>query len=655
MSDFKTLPEVLDAHMNRANDDRWLSFIEGKNDEVIITYRELREHALKQLGYFQKKGLKAGDHLIIFLRDNPRFVDAFWAALYGGIVPVPIAVGISDEHRMKLFKVFALLDNAYVYTTADNVERLAAFAKENGFQDQFAVMQDRFMLSDKLTGDGNEGVPHQAQANDTAFIQFSSGSTSDPKGVVLSHRNILLNMHAIATAGGYTQDDIALSWMPLTHDMGLIGFHLNMVFWNMCHCIMATDVFSRRPMLWMQKVNEKRATVLCSPNFGYKHFLKALGAKEMQDVDFSCVRIIINGAEPISTRLCDEFLQRLAPYGLKHTTMLPVYGLAEATLAVSFPKFEQDYCAVHVDRHAMLVGDKVVYLDSNHPDAVSFPKVGFAIQDMAFRIADMDGNVFDDDCIGGIQMKGPTVTQGYYKNPQANQAVFTADGWLDTGDLGFISEGELVVTGRAKEIIFANGQNYYPHDIEAILIRTGEFELGKVVACGQHRDKDQVEELLVFVLFRRGVEDFVDVATRVTHIVNEHMGLEIDQVIPIRQVPKTTSGKLQRRKLGAAYAAGEYDDVLAQLKQVSEPAAETEHDGSMSELEARIKGFCDATLAVKRLSLHDNFFDSGINSLELAEIHQKIEDNYPGVLDVVDLFEYQTISEVAAFMGPKLP
>ena len=231
---------------------------------------------------------------------------------------------------------------------------------------------------------------------------------------MLTHKNLVLNVLAKGAAGGYTKDDISLSWMPLTHDMGLIGFHINMIACYMHHSIMATDLFSRRPGLWLQKVSEKRATVICSPNFGFKHFLKALGDKEMPGMELSCVRVILNGAEPISTRLCDEFLERLAPYGLKHSSMFPVYGLAEATLAVAFPKWVQDYRAVHVDRHKLKVGDKVTYLEEDTADTLSFPIVGFAVPDMNIRIGDLEGNAFAEDTIGSIFISGPTVTQGYY-------------------------------------------------------------------------------------------------------------------------------------------------------------------------------------------------------------------------------------------------
>lgn len=649
MPRFETLIDALEQH---ATDDRSLTYIEGKEIEKTITFKELHQRALGMLHHFQQQRLKPGDELIIFLRNNEKFLDAFWGAILGGIVPVPVAVGISDEHRSKLYKIFNKLQRPFIFTDEENLQRLKKFADANDLTKEYERLQEKAVLVETISDLNKPGKKHLSQADDVAFIQFSSGSTSDPKGVVLTHRNLILNVLAKGAAGGYTRNDVSLSWMPLTHDMGLIGFHINMIVCFMHHCIMDTDLFSRRPLLWLQKVSEKKATVICSPNFGYKHFLKALGDKQLPDVDLSCVRIILNGAEPISTRLCDEFLERMSSCKLKHNSMLPVYGLAEATLAVSFPKWGQDYRAVHLDRHALRTGDKVTFLDASHQDAVSFPIVGFPVPDMEIRIGDIEGNVFDEDRVGSILIKGPTVTQGYYDDPQATRAVMTPDGWLDTGDLGFITNGELVITGRKKEIIFANGQNYYPHDIENIALQCDKLELGKVVAFGVRQPDAEEDELLIFILHRGDLTDFLDIAREVTHIINEQTGLQIAHVIPIKRIPKTTSGKLQRRLLGDDYLNGEYTAVLQKLQQQDDRAHAGEDD-DLSPTEQEVKAVCDAVLKDKQLHLHDNFFDVGISSLALAEIHQRLDDRHPGLIDVVDLFEYQTIAEISAFMDEK--
>lgn len=649
MITFSHLVETIQSH---ANTDRTVTYIDGKDKELTISYADLYARAQNRLHALQQRGLSQGDECIIFLRSNEDFIDIFWSCILGGIIPVPVAVGISDEHRSKLFKIFSKLERPHLYTSDDLTERLQAYAEEHQQQATYENIKSKTLLVDEIKPVTGEGKIHTPASDDLAFIQFSSGSTSDPKGVMLTHKNIMTNLNAIGEGAQYTDRDISFSWMPLTHDMGLIGFHLNMVAYNMSQCLMATELFSRRPLLWMEKVSEYKATVLCSPNFGYKHFLKSLSKKSLENVDLSKVRLIYNGAEPISTELCDTFLKTMKDYGLRRETMFTVYGMAEATLAVSFPEVNKEFRAVHVDRHQLNVGEKVKFIYQANQDALSFAIVGKPVLDCKVRIADKE-NVFPDETVGSIQISGPNVTQGYYKNEEANHAAMTSDGWLDTGDLGFMYNGELIITGRAKDIIFANGLNYYPHDLEDLLNEIEGLELGKVVVYGVWNDKLQRDELVIFILYRADIKDFIALAKQAAKVLNEQSGLEVDHVIPVNRIPKTTSGKVQRRILGDAYANGEYADILAEIEKLSQPQ-QPAGDESLTPLQQELKAICDDVIENSTLGVNDNFFESGISSLTLAEIHQQIDDRYPGKVDVVDLFEYQTIVELADFMQDKV-
>ena len=651
MTKYTTLVDALNAN---ATANRSITFIEGKSVESRLTYAELQANALGLLHHLQQGGLSAGDEVILFLKNNQSFIEMFWACVLGGMVPVPIAPGISDEHRAKLVRVFNTLQRPHLYTDEASWELLKKYVEANLAQDAFKNIEAKTLLPEQLQGRDQKGEQHTPQPADTAFIQFSSGSTSDPKGVVLTHRNLMTNIYAIAAGGGYTDTDITLSWMPLTHDMGLIGFHLNMLVCNMNQCLMPTELFSRRPLLWLQKASEHQATVLCSPNFGYKHFLKAMGDKTLEGVDLSRVRLIYNGAEPISTDLCDQFLGTMKAYGLRETSMFTVYGLAEATLAVAFPKRDTPYESVYVDRKAMRMGDAVHFVDASDVDAVSFAVVGYPVPDCEVKITNDNNDTLADDHVGDIQIKGPNVTAGYYHNPEANAKALTGDGWLNTGDLGFMHDGKLTITGRSKDIIFAHGLNYYPHDLEDIVQQIPSLELGKVVAYGVRRDQQQADELVLFILHRGGLEEFMPLAQQATHLINEQVGLEVSNVIPVKRIPKTTSGKVQRRLLADDYVNGDYDDVLKEIKAIHDAAIQDEDEGDLTPLQKELKTIFAAVVTDKTIGLNENFFDIGISSLALAEVHQRIDDAYPGLVDVVDLFEYQTINEVATFMEGKL-
>ena len=346
----KTLVEILESNRDA---DRAVTYIEGENAERRVRYGEVHARALGILHHLQSMGAQRGDKMIIFLSNNEQFLDAFWAAVCGGIVPVPLAVGISDEHRHKLLRVARKLGKPLLYTDAKNLERLQGLAAEVDEAGLFAEIKARTFLVESVTDISRQGKQHRSAPEDLAFIQFSSGSTSEPKGVMLTHGNLIANIEGATAVGKYNERDVTLSWMPLTHDMGLIGFYL-VQFAARAHVhLMPTDLFVRRPLLWLQMAARKRATLTCSPNFGYRHFLKVLDGRRLEDVDLSCIRSIYNGAEPISVQLCNEFMQALAYTGLKHRAMYPVYGLAEACLAVSFPDPDADYRWIRANRHRL--------------------------------------------------------------------------------------------------------------------------------------------------------------------------------------------------------------------------------------------------------------------------------------------------------------
>ncbi len=641
----KLYDTMIDLFADVKDRDREIRLIDGENDESVLSFSGLWDEALALLGSLQKRGMSAGDELIIFSKSNRSFVIAFWAAMLGGIVPVPVAVGISDEHKLKLFRILSQLKNVTLFTEMDLLQRLLDYASEQDLSEISALLDTHAVLMTDVEP-GAHGELYAATPDDIAFIQYSSGSTSDPKGVVLTHRNLCVNIRAIVEGFDWRDDDQALSWMPLTHDMGLIGFHLCVLAAGMNHAVMDTSVFVRRPLLWMSKASELRATQLCSPNFGYKHFLKLFVRKGLPDIDLSCVKRIINGAEPISWSLCEEFLDALAPQGLKRNTMLPVYGLAEATVGVSFSELGPEYGRVIMDRHSLQIGETFRPVDEADPDAVSFVTVGKAIRDVDIRIAGDDDRELEPGHIGHIQLHGDSMTETVYGDPEATAALFTDDGWLRTGDCGVFVDDKLVITGRQKDIIIINGQNYYPHDIEEIVARIEGLDLNKVVVAGATPKGGQTEELVAFILYRQGLEDFRPLIDAVRDVVGEHTGIEVDTVVPVPRIPKTTSGKVQRGKLLESYFDGEFDAVLSEL-QPSEAVEESVDDDP---LVAELEQICRDVAKDRKIGADDNLFEVGVSSLTLTEVVLAIDEKYPGKLDISDLFDYPTLREIAAFL-----
>jgi len=646
----ETLVDLLES--NRAV-DRAVHYVEGENIERRLPYGEIFARALGILRHLQAMGARRGDKLIILLNNNEQFLDAFWAAVCGGIIPVPLSVGLNDEHRHKVLRVARTLGAPLLYTDSKTLQRLEALATQVGEAAVFASLKARSFLVESVTDISRAGKLYRPTAQDLAMIQFSSGSTSEPKGVMLTHGNLIANCKAVTAVSKLCETDVSLSWMPLTHDMGLIGFYL-MQFANRIQIhLMPTDLFVRRPLLWMQIASRKRVTITCSPNFGYRHFLKVLAGRRLEGVDLSSVRLIFNGAEPISISLCNEFINALNHAGLNRQAMYPVYGLAEASLAVALPEINTGYRWIRANRHKLNIGTPIELNPANARDSLELVCVGRPVPTTEVRLLDDLRVALPDGCVGHIVMRGNSVTRGYFANPVATAGALDRDGWLDTGDLGVLHEGELYITGRAKEIIVINGQNYYPYDLENIARRAPGLDLGKVVVAGVRKPGAPSEELLVFVLHRGAMAEFVSTAQAVGRLVNEHTGLQVARIIPVKRIPKTTSGKVQRHLLEQAYINGDFDLELAEL----EVLIAATHRGSGldgSALETRLQVLCETVLPGRRIDINDNLFEIGASSLKLIEIHENIGRDFPGLIDLTEMFDHPTIVRLAKHLEHKL-
>jgi acyl-CoA synthetase (AMP-forming)/AMP-acid ligase II len=651
MSPFNTLVDALDAAAATANG---VNFIAGETSERRLPYAELRGRALGVLAHLQRAGADAGSEVIILVDGLAPFVDAFWACMLGRIIAVPLAPGAADDHKAKFFRVLARLRAPHLATERRVFERLEAYALTNGLTDLLKRLERRVVVMDEITDLARPGVQYPATPFDVAFVQFSSGSTSEPKGVVLTHRNLMTNINAISAGVGARPDDASLSWMPLTHDMGLIGFHLAPLVSGVEHWLMPTALFVRRPGLWLAKASEHHVTVTCSPNFGYMHYLKSHDATRAAALDLSAIRVIFNGAEPIAPDLCLRFLDALAPARLSRDVMFPVYGLAEASLAVTFPRVGAPLSTVTLARDALGPGDAVRIVPPDAERAVELVRLGTPVTDCEVRIADATGAPSAPGTVGRILIRGGNVSAAYYDDAALTASSRTTDGFLDTGDVGVMIDGELVVTGRVKELLFVAGQNHYPQDIELVLSQHAGIELGRAAAAGVRAADAATDDVLVFVLAKGDdLAAFAAQARTVRRVVTEHMGLPVAAVIPVRQFPKTTSGKIQRFALASDYENGRFSEVLARLR-VLESTQVHVHDADGSDVERTLLAICQATMGKRELAPDDNLFELGTGSLTLAQIYEKVEAAYPGRLEVTDFFEYPTVRAMAGFLSKKL-
>lgn len=647
----KTSNETLVTLLKNAATDEThgITFIDGADKSFTLSYSELYKNALNVLGHLQSIGVNPGDEVIIQQEDNHDFLLTFWACILGGIIPVPLSIGNTENNRLKLIGIWKILKNPYLYIDSRNLDIL-----KNG-TDKLQSLKNDELISQILsrtysfskTNSGYQtAADYTAAAEDIAYIQFSSGSTGAPKGVVLTHENLVVNAMDIAGRSSLNTEDATLSWMPLTHDMGMICFHLSSLYARVRQYIMPTSLFVRRPQLWIDKVSEHRVTHLYSPNFGLHYFLSAFRSNPEASWDLSAVKLIYNGAEPISATLCEQFVQVLKPFGLNRNAMYPGYGLAEASVAVTLPRPGASLKTYELHRSTLSLGSEVkeaLIADTRH--TISFVGVGYPVDHCKVRICNNDEAILPENHIGHIQIKGKNVTTGYYNDPEASVKAFTSDGWLRTGDLGFMTNGELIVTGRFKDIIIINGQNYYPHDIEILAEDIEGLGPGKVAACGIPDPAGNQEELVLFVYFKKPLKSFIPLIFEIKQRLRSGIGLEVRHVLRTAKIPKTTSGKIQRFKLAEQYGQGFFDEELAHQELAgydNSPLAT-----SSKALEKVSLNVCQ--VLNNQLDPDDNLFEAGLNSLQAMRLAASLQQQLEVKLEVGEIFDNPTINQLIAY------
>ncbi|MCX7922533.1 MAG: SDR family oxidoreductase [Clostridia bacterium] len=543
-----------------------ITFIQDDDSELFLSYETILQKALHRLGGMRNAGIKKGQYVLLVLDNSIDFVVTFWACILGGIIPAPLIYPTSSKIMnatlKKLAAVWNVLEKPLVLSDKnleDNAEEIEKIIGTSGIQ-----------IADVLRFDecGGNGELDLAEKDTPAFIQFSSGSTNIPKGVILTHNNLLTNVEAIISSAKLTDGDISLGWMPYHHDMGLIGFHLTITAIGMSQFNMTPYKFVKKPNLWLELISKHRITLTGSPNFGYKLVLNRVKPELLERLDLSCLKYIFNGAEPISVPLMEEFMEKLSVCGLKKSAMYPVYGMAEACLAVSFPIPFEEPVVQSVSRQNLVSKSTVTHIEAKSKDALLLADEGYPVNGIEIRVVDHNGSVVHEGIVGEIQIRGNNVTSGYINNPEANRSSFH-EGWLKTGDTGFMVNGRLTVVGRLKDIIFVNGQNFFAHDIESVIEELEGVEAGKVVACGWHDETERREKVALFSTLRVKKDNVKAFYSKILKHVNEVFGIPVDYVVSVSTIPKTTSGKIQRFALVQAFRNNEYEGKIINAEALS--------------------------------------------------------------------------------------
>jgi fatty-acyl-CoA synthase len=540
------------------NPDAGMRFVLEDGSEKKFTFIELEQEVLRRGRWMMSLGLKKGDHVAFIVPGPMEFVLSFLGATAVGIVPVPLYPPMG----------FGKLD-AYIRDTARTLEiaKVKVLLTQKKVEpilwsliDKAACLE-KIVPLEKCAGFKAEDGPEPAEVvpDDVCFLQFTSGSTAAPKGVVVTHRSLGANGWAIMQYGLEVDvaNDVALSWLPLYHDMGLIGFVISPLTSGLQTCFLPTLSFIKRPSLWMEKMSEHKATVTFAPNFAYGLAVKRTPHEKVKTLDLSRVRILGAGAEPNNPATLQAFVEHFSAAGLKPEAMMPVYGMAEATLAMSFSHLDEAFRSEIIDGDIYAAEGRAMPVPAEQRagrNTVEFVSCGWAFPYHTVRIVDDEGRTLPDRKVGEIVFTGPSVAAGYFENPEATQKSFRDDG-LRTGDLGYIVDGEIFVTGRKKDLIILNGRNYDPQSIEWVVADVDGIRMGNVIAFS--RPANNTEELVIVAETKTGgdIEKMVnEVRTRIRE--NFQMNPADVVLLPAGALPKTTSGKLQRQKARQQYLDG---------------------------------------------------------------------------------------------------
>ncbi len=602
----ETLVDALEWHNSRHPDRPHIRFYSDNDEGLTLTYHQLHTEAVKVASGLQNAGLQPGQMVAIMLPTGPGYFFSFIGVLLAGGVPVPMyppsRMSQLEEH---LRRCVAILDNCaapMMITVPEGKRHAKLLCSLAGSLSQLVSVEELSgtINSRSAKGDGNtvelsrhsgmdrrnlgyrdvlgpdhpwnlgSGDPcrndeHQLNLTglprncDIAFLQYTSGSTGSPKGVILTHANLLANIRAMGVAVGVRPDDVFVSWLPLYHDMGLIGAWLGSLYHAIPLVVMPPLSFISRPQRWLHAIHRYRGTLSAAPNFGYEICLRRLEEKDTAGLDLSCWRAAFNGAEAVVPETAERFIERYKPQGFRAEAMMPVYGLAESSVGLGFPPLERGLLIDRIQREAFSRQGLATPADAQDQSVLRFVGCGQPLPGHQIRVVDEAGRELPERRQGSIEFRGPSSTSGYYRNSGQTRALFDGD-WLKTGDLGYISGGELFVTGRHKDLVIRAGRNIYPQEVEQTVSEIEGVRKSCVAVFGCIDPTTGTERLIVLAETRR-LELQVSEALRsqINSAVTSLLGEPPDDIVlaPPGSVLKTSSGKVRRAAIRELYERGE--------------------------------------------------------------------------------------------------
>lgn len=665
--EFSTLVDLLTYRGKDQPDKVGFTFLQdGTTDNVTLTYRELDRQARSIAASLQEANL-AGERALLLYPSGLDFIAAFFGCLYAGVIPVPV---YPPKRNQKIWRLQAIVSDAQPAVVLTITSLLSSVAVH--FAENPELARTRLMTTDGITGDLESAWREPAISRDTlAFLQYTSGSTSAPKGVMVSHGNLLHNSDCIRQSMKLTEDSVSVTWLPSYHDMGLIDGIIQPLYTGFPAFLMSPTSFLQQPIRWLQAISHYRATHSGGPNFAYGLCVKKTTPEQRKNLDLSCWLTAYNGAEPIRPATLKEFIAEFEQYGFRPYFFYPCYGLAEATLMVTGGLADEDPIWCHLEAH-QLEQHRVVEASSGGESAAALVGCGRVRLDTKVIIADPESRTLcPPDRVGEVWVSGPSVALGYWRQAPKTEETFrayladTGEGpFLRTGDLGFLRNNELFLTGRLKDLLIIRGRNHYPQDIE---LTVEQSHRALRVGCGAAFtvDVEDSEQLVVVQEVERSYLrnlNIEEIVGAIRHAIAEQHDLQTYAVVLMRpaKISKTSSGKIQRQACRAAFLAGTLDDVGRSILQpedqglISPPPTREEIFALAPEARrSRLIDYLRQTISqVLRLPLSQqdiqhSLMHLGIDSLTATELQHRLEGELGVAVSQVDFLQGASMEQMA--------
>ncbi len=582
----ETIPEALAWHVSAHGNRTHITLVGDAGEEREITYRALDRDARRLASGLVARGLESGARVAIMLPSEQAFFTAFMGVLLAACVPVPIYPPVRLSQIEDHLRRQAVILNNCEAVLLITVEQARAVGD---FLIQRVASLEAVETVDRLGRIEAGALPPPPGPDDLALLQYTSGSTGDPKGVMLSHRNLLANIRAMGLAIQPRDGDVFVSWLPLYHDMGLIGAWLGTMYFAIPVVIMSPLAFLVRPGSWLWAIHRHRGTLSGGPNFAFELCLRRIEDGDIEGLDLSSLRMVVNGAEPVLASTIREFSARFAGYGLAPTAMAPVFGLAENAVGLAFPPLDRVAPIDRVDRQALQLDGIARPAAEGDENALEMVACGHPLPGHQIRVVDAAGREVGERREGRLQFQGPSTTAGYYRNPERT-AEMKDGAWTDSGDRAYLAAGDLYITGRVKDIVIRAGRNIYPQEVEVAVGALDGVRTGCVAVFGTHDAASGTERLVVVAESReRDPKRRAALVERISAIAGELVEQPPDEVVlaPPHAVPKTSSGKIRRDATRQLYEAG---TITADGKAVWLQLARLYLAGAAGGLRRRLRG-----------------------------------------------------------------